>query len=142
MQSVLIPLFTGLVCLYLGHRIRLGSEAALRRENRRRDFCNAILPILIRLDDANHLTRFRIFTETLSQVKFECLKIEKDIRFKDRRSFRRLAESYWNIAKSDLQPASPSPAATREEMSARKLKLEQAKKLLHERLEAMVQLAQ
>jgi hypothetical protein len=96
-NTILISLFTGLIGLYLGHRLRIGSEAA----DRRRVFRNLITTLILEIRSEHDLHIYTTHRNSIPIIRVEAAKIKEDIVCWKRSKFDRACSDYDKFKDED-----------------------------------------
>lgn len=138
LETVLTSIATGLIGLFVGHRLSIGKDSA----NRRRDFRAAIRSVSIRFDDVNWINFYKIYQESVPHVKELVAKISDDISWRSKSGFIEYRDLYCGFKHSDIELPRPSnPAGMDEYMRANKRKREEAKASMQATLEKIARYA-
>ena len=96
-NTILISLFTGLIGLFLGHRLRIGSEAA----DRRRVFRNFVTTQILKIQGQLDLHIYTLHRNSIPIIRVEAAKIREDIVYWKRSKFDKACSDYDKFKEED-----------------------------------------
>ena len=99
-QTILPSLFTGLLCLWLGHRLGRGGESV----DRRRAFKARMRDLGTKAREQHAMYLWKFYRDYRDSVRSECIAISDDVPWLHKSKFRRLVDQFVGMDDSDLKP--------------------------------------